>query len=311
MNDKEDSTRKVSKILTQVLSQFGEGNFSSAEAELEQALAVDYEHPDVLCAMRCAAYWKDRSLRFGQIDDLYESAEFLLKEWRLFVSFIQQKDHEYEQGLHALRQWVFGTALKNYKSLHDGSGVQDAEILFKIGRCYKGIGDYETALGYFEEAHKRRRESAEIIAELADSYALINEVKIAKAFFREAFFLNPAEVDVRYLESFIIQKLIDSVRKKGYESPELEEWIPVYGILYGVFNIRRELKPLEFGKLKQSIFHLESEVLENRKVLPRLLNRYFWLVEHYIHTKEHRSKIEEILEKIRDLKPEVYEQYIN
>ncbi|MBN1648983.1 MAG: tetratricopeptide repeat protein [Spirochaetales bacterium] len=311
MSDKDDSTIKVSKILTAVLSLFNEGDFARAEAELEEALAIDYEHPDVLCAMRCAAYWKDRSQSFRQIDDLYESAEFLLKEWRLFVSFIQQKEHQYEQGLHALRQWVFGTALNNYRSLHDGSGVQDAEILFKIGRCYKGIGDYETALQYFEEANKRSRGSAEIIAELADSYALINEVKLAKAFFREAFFLNPAEVDVRYLESFIIQKLIESVRQKGYESPELEEWIPVYGILYGVFNVRRELKPLEFGKLKQQIFDLESEVTENRKILPRLLNKYFWLVEHYIHTREHRSKTEEILEKIRDLKPEIYEQYIN
>lgn len=311
MSDKEESPKIVAKILNKVLVLFKDGDFSESETELEKAIAVDYEHPDVLCAMRCAAYWKDRSIRFAQIDDLYESAEFLLKEWRLFVSFMQQKEQQYEQGLHALRQWVFGKALKNYKLLNESTGVQDAEILFKIGRCYKGIGDYETALKFYEEANKRSRNSASVIAELADCYALINEVKIAKAFFREAFFIDPSEVDVRYLESFIIQKLIDSVRQKGYESPELEEWIPVYGIIYGVFNIRRELKSLEFGKLKQGIFHLESEAAENSRLVPRLINKYFWLVEHYIHTRENRNKIEEILEKIRDLSPEIYEEYIN
>lgn len=311
MSDKEKHQKTVAVFLEQVLLLFNDGSFDNAEIELEKAFSIDYEHPDVLWAMRCAAYWKDRSTRFSQMDDLYESAEYLLKEWRLFVSYIKQKEHQFEQGLHALRSWVFGKALKNFQLLNEKTGVQDAEILFKIGRCYKGLGDYESALCFYEEANKRNRDSAVIIAELADCYALMNEVKIAKAFFREAFFINPAEVDLRCLESLIIQKLIESVQVKGYESPELEEWIPVYGILYGVFNIRRELKSLEFGKLKQGIFHLESEVIENRKIIPKLINKYFWLVEHYIHTKEPRGKVEEILYKIRDLNPEIYEQYIN
>ncbi len=92
------------------------------------------------------------------------------------------------------------------------------------------------------------------------------------------------------MESLLIGKLIDNIRSQGFDNSELCEWIPVYGVLYGVFNIKRELKALELGKLKQSIHALENryeEEPENRYItVPRLLNRYFWLIDYYINIKE-------------------------
>ena len=117
------------------------------------------------------------------------------------------------------------------------------------------------------------------------------------------------------LESLLIVRLIVRLKKMGYASPELEEWIPVYGVVFGVLNVKRELKPLEYGRLKQSIFTMEAEMKELCEDAglfhkPRLLNRYFWLIDHLVTTKENHEKIDEVLEKIKKIDQNVYEQYI-
>jgi hypothetical protein len=102
--------------------------------------------------------------------------------------------------------------------------------------------------------------------------------------------------------------------EKGYREEMLREWIPVYGRLWGVFSVKRELKPIEFGKLKQSIFTLETECRGNpgqsATLKPRLINRYFWLIDYYESKREDPDLIEEVLLKIKVTDAEIYERYI-
>jgi tetratricopeptide (TPR) repeat protein len=212
-----------------------------------------------------------------------------------------------------LRQFVFGTALYYYIDLLEESDIFDAEILLKIGRCYKAIGNYEKAVEYLLIGNQQKSGNAEILAELGDCYGLINEMRIAKAFFREAFFINPNEIILENLESGMIRKLIETVRSNDIPESQIKEWIPVFGSIYGVFNIKRELKALEFGRLKQAIHGLEKETRERTSpaeyMVPRLLNHYFWLIDHYICTGEDKSKIEEVLAKIKLLDNDIYLEY--
>jgi hypothetical protein len=111
----------------------------------------------------------------------------------------------------------------------------------------------------------------------------------------------------------MVQRLAARLREEGIPDDDLPEWIPVYGTLYGVFNVKRELRPLEFGKLKQAIHGLEKEIesgTRDKAAVPRLLNRYFWLVDHMQASGEDKSRIAEILAKIRSIHPSVYEEYV-
>ena len=210
-------------------------------------------------------------------------------------------------------QYIFAEALKNYLQLHKDSVIYETDILLRIGRCYKGLGNYEKALEFIEIASQQYSGNAEIMAELADCYSLVNENRASKVFFREAFFKNPQEINLSILESEYIHRLIDKLKKKGLKKPELNEWIPVYGIIYGIFNIKRELRPLEIGKLKQSIYKLEQsffkDINKEEFCIPRLLNHYFWLIDHYVSTGEEKIKIEEVLKKIENINPEIYKEY--
>jgi hypothetical protein len=116
------------------------------------------------------------------------------------------------------------------------------------------------------------------------------------------------------MESELIIRLRDRVMQLGKTGQELLEWMPIYGCLYGVFSVKRELKPVEVGRLKQSIFTLENEIRsrpDNLSLLiPRLINRYFWLIDQYENTRESPELIEETMLKIKVIDPAIYEQYI-
>lgn len=289
--------------------------FSEAIDALEQILEIDFAYPGASSALKCAAFWKERIDREHAPRDGFERAEHLMAQWRLFQAFTDRLPDVPERCIFGIKQFVFSTALACYLSAapetEEGGG--DPDVLLQIGRCCKGLGNYERAIESLERANIEKKEDARILAELADCYALVNEDRAAKVFLREAFFLDPQAIDLAGLESPLVLRLADKLRAMGYTGPALVEWIPVYGVILGVFNVKREMKPLELGKLKQAIYQLEKDCRTAgaaREVLvPRLINRYFWLIDHYLAAGEPRERIEEILAKIRELDPRVHREY--
>ena len=150
---------------------------------------------------------------------------------------------------------------------------------------------------------------------MADCYALYGEIKFAKAFFREAFFIDPEGIELQFLESEIICRLINRVYNLGYRVEDIADWVPIYGIIDGVFNVKRELRAFEVGQLKQNIFLMEGEVQnasqeQKHKLVPRLINHYFWLIDHYVSVNESKSKIDDLLLRIRVLDQNIYNCYM-
>jgi tetratricopeptide (TPR) repeat protein len=305
---------EISKILNRVFNHFREGLFEEAIDLLEEALKIDFEYYGVTSALKCATFWQERKERLETITGMYEQGEFLFAQWDLFSRFLSQIGETSERCLYNVKQFVFGHALQRFLEIFHDSGLYDADLLQKIGRCYKVIGDFDKAIEFLGIANQQKSSSADIIAELADCYSLINETRNAKALFREAFFINPSQINLSSLDSGMIQKLVQKIKERGVPKDEIIEWIPVYGTIFGLFNITRELRPLELGKLKQSIYILEKEIQEQPETIkvkkPRLLNHYFWLIDHFVTTGEDQSKIDEILEKIKFIDPVVYNEYI-
>jgi len=281
---------------------------------LEEALRMDFDNPELKYALKCVHWWIEQTRRLDDFENPFEKGVYLLSRLRPYYVFVDRLEDGFEQCQYAIRRFIFSTALKHFQGLlGDGVNQHDPELLLLVGRSYKGIGNYDEALKYLEQAVRFKREDGEALAELADVNALLAETRTAKTFFREAFFLEPRKIDLRSLESELILRLKKEVEELGYGGEDLCEWIPVFGCLLGVFNVTRELKQVEAGKLKQSIFNLEAELRssqgENTFIKPRLLNRYFWLIDHYEHTREDQSQIDETLLKIKITDPAIYERY--
>lgn len=286
---------------------------SAAVDLLEQALSIDYENEEVVISLKYTGFWKDRHDAAQEIADPLERGDYYLNQWKLFSKFVDRVGSAGEPMMNAMRQFAFGLARVSYEIVYERAGA-DAALMLRIGRCFKGSGAYDKALGFLESAAAEEKDNPEILAELADCYALVNETKAAKAFFREAFFLGPQRIDLENLESELIRRLVSKVRHLGYNGPALNEWIPVHGVLQGIFTVKRELRAIEYGKLKQAIYSLERERGDGRNrdqlLAPRLINRYFWLIDHYVSTQEDQAKVDEVLWKIRDVDESVYKQYV-
>jgi len=302
----------IARLLEAAWQDLREGLHAEAFGKLEQALALDVGRPGTASALKCAAFWRERQARIDALKDPWEQGEATLAQWKLFVPFAERLGDVPERCLFSLKQRAFSTALALYRRVLEAGAGEDPQLLWRIGRCAKGIGAYDVAVEFLERANRERREDAAILAELADAYSLAGEERDAKVFFREAFFIDAQAVDLGLLESPLVGRLAAKLAAMGYAEPELAEWMPVYGAIFGVFSVRRELKPLELGRLKQAIFQLEKEVHREgspRVLVPRLINRYFWLIDHYRTVGEQRERVEEVLARIRELDPRVHRDY--
>ncbi|HSV56175.1 MAG TPA: hypothetical protein VLH39_03595 [Magnetospirillaceae bacterium] len=314
---KETMTEKgcATELLSLAYGRLREADLDGASALLDDALSADFDSAEVLFALACAAWWKERLARLPGGTSAFERGEHALSQWKSFIAFQNRTPGDFEAARYAFKQFAFGIALRDFHAVSaEDAETWEPELTLRIGRCLKGTGDFAGALERLEAASRTRKDAPEILAELADVYALVNESRASKALFREAFFLNPQRIEIAFLESPAIVRLVEHLRGMGLHSPELEEWIPVHGSLLGIFTVKRELKPMEAGRLRQSIYELENEVKENagrRGLLaPRLINRYFWLIDHYINAKEDRARIDEVLLKIRLMDPAVHRQYV-
>ncbi len=291
------------------------GELEQANRDLAAILQQDLENSEVIYALTGVNFWSDKLKKAQLASTAFEKGEFLVSQWKPFTAYMQKLGESHEGVMYAFKNCAFTLALRFYQSLYrEDDTAGDPELYRKIGLCHKELGDYELALQLLERAKDRDRESPAILAELADCYALCGEVRLSKVLFREAFFQGAGSVELHFLESGVINRLVDQVRALGYSGAEQLEWIPVYGLLYGVLNVKRELRALEFGKLKQAIFALENEIRDAPKetvsiLVPRLINRYFWLIDHYINVHDDQARINEVLLKIKLLDTEVYNRY--
>ncbi|GMO26473.1 MAG: hypothetical protein Ta2B_06670 [Termitinemataceae bacterium] len=282
---------------------------------LDEALRANYEHKEALYAIKCLNWWLEKIKNLEDFPDYYGRAVYLLSQWKAYYDFLELMNEKFDTCQYAIRQFVYGTALQNFMEvLNEAVLRHDPELLLQVGRCYKGVGDYEKSLKYLKHAYQYKKEDGKAISELADVYALIGDTKASKGLFREAFYIDPLSVEIETLESDMIHRLAENVSDLGFCGDALLERIGVYGALFGVFSVKRVLKLTEVAKLKQSIFLLENELLTNPQeknvLVPRLINKYLWLMDHYENEKDSYSLIEGIKLKIKLIEPSIYERFM-
>jgi tetratricopeptide (TPR) repeat protein len=305
---------QVPELLAKAYDSLKSRNAAAAQDILEEALRINFDDPEVVYALKCVKWWLERVKKLDDFHDAYEKGGFILSQWKSFYSFLDRiGDAEIEPCLYAIRRFVFSSALEYFQDvLGEGENQHEPVLLLQVGQCYKGVGNYDLALRYLQQAIRFRREDGETLAELADVNALLDETRAAKALFREAFFMDPQGVDLRNMESEIIIRLRNRVASLGFSGPELPEWIPIYGTIFGVFTVKRTLKPVELGRIRQSVFSLENEIRggsDNADILrPRLINRYLWLIDHYENVREDPALIEETMLKIKIIDPVIFER---
>ncbi len=305
---------RVSSLLALGYECLKNADLNSALKSFDQAMHEDFDNREVLYSMKCGQFWNGIIEELKSLETPLGKGDRVILRWKSFQDFLARIPGDFEKTLYAFKRMAFGLALDFYLSVPDEVKASlGAEFDFRLGRCRKALGDYETALQHLERAAKFKKDDARYMAELADCQALSGEQRISKTLFREAFFLAPDKIDLELLESDMIRKLIQKTQEHRGKGKDMAEWIPVYGELSGLFGLSRELTPSERSRLTSSMFQLENDLRENpslEQILkPRLLNRYFWLLSHYEATGAEQAKVDKTLQKIRLLDEEIFKQY--
>ena len=289
-----------------------QGNPSEAQKIISTLFKHDLDSKELIYTNKCCIFWIESIKRLSEAKDSYESNEGLLQEWKSFLTYISKEQEPYEPALIAAQQGFFTKALERYTALLDEKDVrQKAEIYKKAGICHKKLGNFEMARSFLMEANSICQNQASVLAELADCCSLCGEDKYGKLLFREAFYIDPESIDLSFLDSELIRCLIKITEEKRHSGKALQYWIPVYGVL----NIKKELTPLEVQNLKKEIFAAENEYKDptcNAEILvPKLLNFYFRLMDHYTLAHESNAKCNDLLLRIKILDSAVYQAYIS
>ena len=285
--------------------------------EAKKILAGIYEfnldNQEIEFAIWCCNYWADFFRHFSDMEP-EELGERLLFKWKEFSTSLSQKKEVFKRAVFSVQTGVFTQALHCFSKRDEfQQSAQKSEILLKKGICHKKLGQYKQALTCLDEANRISQGQAEILAEMADCYALCGMEKQAKVLFRESFFIDAKKINLAFLDSQLIKCLIGKTEEKGFSGEELQYWIPVYGVLYGVLNVTRKLRSQEAGKLRQEIFETEVEIknpASNAKILkPKLLFMYFRLMDYYVQKGGMENEISELLLHIKILDPDIYKIY--
>ncbi len=289
-------------------------DLQSAEPFLENALKADFEHPEVLYAMKCMQFWKEQLRKMPEEKSLLDRGDFLCSSWKKFLQFLSHLGDSFETARYAFKRCIFGLALDQYLALPDEEkDALGASLDLRLGRARKATGDIETALIHLERAVQANRSDSRMLAELADAYAMAGEARMSKALFREAFFIDARAIEIEFLESEFILKIIEKIRELGYPENDIPEWIPVYSEIWGVFNVKRELSFAEYNRIAAGVRQLEIELRENppkrATLVPRLLNRYFWMIDS-LRVNGDENGLHSVLLKIKILDQSIYALYV-
>ncbi len=295
------------------------GEFDKANEIIEVSLKSLYNSKFVLSAMKSVLYWKKVKSEISSFKGPSSKGLYLIEKWKTFIEHFDDVEIYFQEGLIGLKKWVFNTALFDFLETKENSkksyDAYNPLVDMQIGRCLKILGDYKNAIVYLKKAYNYERKNGEIIAEMADCLALSGNTVFSKTYFAEAFFQNPDAVRLEFIETSYIKRLEEKlINEYNVKENLINYWIPVYASILKVFNIKRELEPMELRELDLKMVELKRDLKSNiKEIKPKLIYCYIRLINHLLATKDLANRQEKIsiaLNEIKLLDSKIYKEYI-
>jgi len=290
-----------------------DGNFSEAIALFENIIRENSNYPGVVDGVKATRFWISRK-KAKRFNSPYDKARVLLKEWRDFEKYMVKNNLRHGRSTAAIQKYIFGDIIESFTDAYNEGAAPDTGILIQIGDCFKKLGNYERAIDIYEYARSFNINDPDLMSKLGDCYFSIDETSKAKVLFREAFFIDPGQIELDSIESPFIHMLYKKTIEKAPDPEVSIYWLPVIAEINRAFNVKREPKKGELEKLRLEIEVLEKEYETNRKkrsfIEPKLLNHYFWLIDTLKIIGGSRKEIEQSLQRINEIDTEIFSRYL-
>ena len=184
-----------------------------------------------------------------------------------------------------------------------------------LNDCASRSGCAIETLEYARSSHKN---SAKLLAVLGEAYFHIDEISKSILYFKEAFFINPSEININLLKSKPIQNLIEIIHEMKPDCNDIREWIPIFGFTEDIFYMRRNLNNEQIETIKREIYSLEmnfqitgKDKIASSNITPRLINKYLWMLDYFNNQERDLESIAEIKSRLIQIDKDIFNKYFN
>lgn len=295
-----------------------EGNFQEAIKKSDHLMNINPEYPGLIEAYRTAKFWSNREKEIKKVAEGKKTADFLMEEWNSFEDYAAYKEMKSSSAYKSAMRYIFFKAAEQYKIAFQKNEETDNQfdLLINLGECFMRLKEYKYAVETLEYAMNSYKTSARLLFILGESYYHIDDIPKCLLYMREAFQVDPSMIDLSLIEAKPIQEIIESIRKSGKSIRDVREWIPVFGFLTDIFYVRRNLNKHQVESLKHEVFNLEnslsrlnSDDIEATNILPRMINKYLWLLDYYEHQNINPENSDQIKNRLISLDKDLFQDF--
>ncbi len=258
-------------------------------------------------------FWQLRSRAFEKQLDELKRAAMIVHEWKVFYRLYLQVglDIEYYRSL---REWVFTLLRGTCRKVLEGTQVA-SELTYYLGVSHLMLREYQDAVNWANHAVQKEQQNMRYLALLACCWERLGHDYQARLLYREAYYQDPDAVETACLSSQIIDTVIERILHFRYPVESIQYWIPVFGRIFSLFNVKRALTTLEYSSLVKRVRQLESslegaQTQGDLSVLPKLLNGYLWMIDYHTALRKNQDRIQELESQLQDTDERVYQLYI-
>ncbi len=303
---------------SEIYQLISEGKFRESIKKTDSLMSVNPDYPGAVEAYRTSKFWHNREKEIRKLPEGKRTADFLMEEWASFEDYASYREMKHSAAYKSAMKYIFFRAAEHYKRAFQTNQETDNrfDLLTNLGECFMRLKDYRYAVETLEFARGSYRSSARLLYILAESYFHTDDVPKSLLYFREAFAIDPAEIDLSLIEALPVREIIKSINESGRSFRDIREWIPVYGFLTDIFYVRRNLNRHQVESLKHEVFNLESsmakmgsEEIEATNILPRMLNKYLWLFDYFENQNVNPENTNQIRSRLIAIDRPLFEEY--
>lgn len=303
---------------TEIYQLISEGKFSEAIKKADQLLSINPEYPGAVESYRTAKFWANREKEIKKTGSGKKAADFLMEEWNSFEDYAAYKEMKSSSAYKSAMRYVFFRASEQYKLAFQNNegGDNRFDLLLNLGECFLRLKEYKLAIETLEYAMSSYKGDAKLMFILGESYYHSDDIPKCLLYMREAFFIDPSRIDLSLIDAKPVAEIVDIIHGTGRNIRDIREWIPVFGFITDIFYVRRNLNKHQTESLKGEILNLEnslsrmnSDDIEATNIIPRLMNKYLWLLDYYQHQNMNYENIDQIKKRLLSIDKDLFQEY--
>ncbi|MBN2159120.1 MAG: hypothetical protein JW807_06975 [Spirochaetes bacterium] len=296
------------------------GDFAAAVSKIDELMDIDADYPGLIEAYRVAKFWHNREKEIKVLEEGKETAEYLMRQWELFNEYAESKNLTASSAFKASMRYIFIKAADHYKFAfrEQQDTSSNFHFLLNLGDCFLRLEEYNLAIETLEFARSSYKSNARLMAILGEAYFHIGDISKSLLSFREAFFIDPSEIDITILKAKPINELAAIVKNQRGDLQDIAEWMPIYGHINDIFYVKRNLSAHQMESIEKDIYNLEvtyqkmnKSQVETSNIIPRLINKYLWLLDYYTLQNYNFDNISQIRERLLAIDPGLFQEYFS